>query len=711
MIYFMSKKIEAALKRLNSSFLGAVLFLSLLMVLPHPSWSASQEMSELRQGRLHIYAQGKNETLTICYQPEYGLDEPLLFLGPDGRLIKKLFLGHNAPGTVTLPVAEGPGHYVLILKPSYLWHVSLSEGGMVFEPPVEISGVKRHFSDKPFFFQVPAHTTDFDFFVINHRSYKGQSAHIRLSDPDGQIVADKKLPEVDAKILLKKLKSQGVDLSEISSSAGSGNFNPAFDLIPPERIHVNSPKSGLWKVEIGTESNFRTDNVGFWVEGIPSYFSTAAKGFQNAPSLSGLPTPESDFVSVIITVSDQQLTAPILGVVGPFGPMNGRREEKMTEYGIQAEKVYLIHGAEEPRNDNADPNMANLSSFSFNDQKHLYFRPGKFSLVVMDRFAGWLTKLPAGTQALEWGEWTAVSADSMITKRKLNPKNFVIQFLNEANKILKIEQYLELLKAAGTRIKKNPNTRNCQIGAPAIATGLSLDKQKNYEFLDTRWIEETLKQADPLVDNIVFNVYGASDLEDTFLYETLIDTVDSLIKKYDSDGVLEPIIIGATNREGGLVTSRLFCDWQGAVWWASVLTQVINTGKIKAINYFNIIDKGIRKKGLFTADRKPKGQAVIQKMFSKALLKGKVFKTRTDHSGVEAISVKAEQGTVMIVVNKSLKNINASILTPHGPLKNSSVKKVISFKGKKPSIQQSPDNGQALKLSPLSVNWVEIELR
>nr|WP_321403133.1 hypothetical protein [uncultured Desulfobacter sp.] len=707
MIHPMSKKIEQVSRRFNLNLLPLVV-LFFIVILPQTSWPAPQEMSELRQGRLHIYAQGKNETLTVSYQPEYGWDEPLLFLGPDGRLIKKVFLGHNASGTVNLPVSEGPGHYVLILKPSYLWHVSLSDGYLLFEPPVEMASVKRDFSDKPFFFRVPAHTAGFDFFAINHKSYKGQAARVTLFDPKGQMVADKKLPEVSPKTLLQKLKSQGVDISEIRSSAGSGNFNPPSDLIPTEHIHVSSPQSGIWTVGIGTTGNFMADNVGFWVEGIPSYFTMTANGFENEPRPSWASLPESDFIPVTVTVSDQQLTPPILGVVGPFGPDNGPREAKMAEYGIQAEKVFLSHGAEEPSNDNADPNTANLSSFRFNDQKDLYDRPGKFSLVVMDRFAGWLAKLPPRPQALEWAEWAAVSADSLITERKLNPDNFVIQFLNEPNKILKMEQYLGLLKAAGSGIKKNPNTRHCRIGAPAIAAGLSLDKQKDHEFLDTRWIEETLKQSDSLVDAIVFNVYGASDLEDTFLYDALIETVDTLIKKYDSDGVLEPIIIGATNREGGLVSNRLFCDWQGAVWWASVLTRVINTGKIEAINYFNIIDKGIRKKGLFTADRKPKGQAVVQKMFSRALLSGNVVKTWTDHTGLEAVSVRKDQGVVMILVNKSSKNMNASIVTPHGSQKQIAVNKVMVFKGQNPSVQEPPGKGQPLKLSPLSVNWIEL---
>jgi len=702
-IYFMSKRTQPALKHSNLFLLAVVLFLLFLVALPHSSWAAVREMSDLRQGRLHIYAEGTNETLTVGYQPEYGLDDPLLFLGPDGRLIKTVFLGHQRSGTITLNVDKGPGHYVLILKSSYLWDVSLSRGEMVFEPPVEMTGVKRRFSDTPFFFHVPAKTSGFDFYVINHRSYKGKAARIKLSDPHGRVVSDKALPDVDPRTLLKKLKSRGVDLSEINSSAGSGNFNPSFKPVFPEQIHVNAPEPGIWKVEVGTTGNLFTDNVGFWIEGLPSYFSNSPDGLQNASDRLRLSGPESECVPVAVKVSNHTLDAPKLGVVGFFGPKNGWQEKKMTEYGIQAEKVFVSHTSEERVNDNADPHVANLSSFRFNDQKHLFYRPGKFSLVVLDRFAGWMKTISSQMQALEWGEWAQVAAGNMMTQRKLNPDSFVIQFLNEPNKILKLEQYLSLLKTAGSRIKKDPKARTCRIGAPAVATGVSLDKQENQEFLDTRWIEQSLKQADPIVDDIVFNVYGASELEDTFLYTTLIEKVDALVKKYDTDGVMEPIIIGATNRQGGLVTSRLFCDWEGAVWWASVLTRVINTGKVKAVNYFKIIDRGIRKKGLFTEDRKPKAQAVIQQLFARALAKGQIFKTQTDHSGVEAIAVKAERTMIMILVNKSGKHINASISAPYG-----AIKKMVLFKGQTPVNQDTPANGTAVTLPPASVTWVKL---
>ena len=60
---------------------------------------------------------------------------------------------------------------------------------------------------------------------------------------------------------------------------------------------------------------------------------------------------------------------------------------------FRQKKVFVSHTSEERVNDNADPHVANLSSFRFNDQKHLFYRPGKFSLVVLDRFAGWMKTL------------------------------------------------------------------------------------------------------------------------------------------------------------------------------------------------------------------------------------------------------------------------------------------------------------------------------
>ena len=50
----------------------------------------------------------------------------------------------------------------------------------------------------------------------------------------------------------------------------------------------------------------------------------------------------------------------------------------MTEYGVRAEKCFLMHPRGEPKNDNTDPDQANLAAFSFKDMAKLGPpRPGK----------------------------------------------------------------------------------------------------------------------------------------------------------------------------------------------------------------------------------------------------------------------------------------------------------------------------------------------
>ena len=178
-------------------------------------------------------------------------------------------------------------------------------------------------------------------------------------------------------------------------------------------------------------------------------------------------------------------------------------------------------------------------------------RPGKFTLVVFDRWADWMKSLPLNTQAQEWSEWVEVDAVNLKEKQKMDPSRTALLFVNEPNLRLELSQYLKLLEVTGTRLKNNYQTKSFLIAAPAVVTGLSKGDRNGLDFLDSRWIEETLRKYDNLVDAVVFNVYGASEVEDTLLYPMLLDKVSGIIKAENSDGKIEPIIIGATNREGG----------------------------------------------------------------------------------------------------------------------------------------------------------------
>ena len=146
-------------------------------------------------------------------------------------------------------------------------------------------------------------------------------------------------------------------------------------------------------------------------------------------------------------------------------------------------------------------------------------------------------------------------------KTKDGPQPDGSSVCQRTNLRLGLSQYLKLLEVTGTRLKNNYQTKSYPIAAPAVVTGLSKGDTNGLEFLDSRWIEETLRNCDSLVDAVVFNVYGASEVEDTLLYPMLLDKVSGIIKAENSDGKIEPIIIGATNREGGLVSPRLFNDW------------------------------------------------------------------------------------------------------------------------------------------------------
>ena len=111
--------------------------------------------------------------IKVDYRPTYGWSEPLLFYGPDGRLIDKTFPGRQSSGQLVFNMDRGPGHYVLILKSSNLYQVSVTGGRMVYQPPVEQTGLKLSYNQQALYFLVPEGTGEFTLYWMNHRSYKG----------------------------------------------------------------------------------------------------------------------------------------------------------------------------------------------------------------------------------------------------------------------------------------------------------------------------------------------------------------------------------------------------------------------------------------------------------------------------------------------------------------------------------------------------------
>ncbi len=660
------------------------------------SVSAEQQLTRLRQGRVHIQTDGVADNLTIHYSPIYGWNEPLMLLGPDGRLLRKEFLGHEDSGKLTIKLDQGPGNYELILKPSYMWRLSLSGGKMVYEPPKETTGLRMIFKGGALYFLVPDNTVSFKLFWTNRRGYKGPDARIQVFNPNNELISDDEMSKIDPQIACRML---GLERSECSGGA----FSPRFDPAPPHEISIHDPLSGIWKIYIGPINAPFPREVGVWLSGIPSLFA------QNPESLY-VPQDETLPVSSNITVLDDKLSKPLLGVVGPFGPAGGAREKMMTDYGVQAEKVFLNHDNQEPENDNIDPYDADIRAFNFSRHKNrLWPRPGRFSTVVFNHWAGWMKSMTFSDRVPEWSEWAHVAAVYAMQERQMKSDAMTVQFFNEPNFVMKMDQYIALLKAAGSRIKNDPQSTGCPIAAPAISTALSKYNPDTRNFLNKNWIQQTLKEADEFVDIVMFNVYGARDLEDTFLYTTIVDQVDQIIRETNPDGIIEPIIIGATNREGGLAPTHLFNDWEGGLWWASVLSQVMNTGRVKVINYFSIIDAGIRQKGLFTENRKPKYQALIQQLFANAMLTGDLYQTLSDHQGLEAVTLKNESTLTMILINKSRFALSSTIHCPFGDIDN--VEKINIYQGFKSIPHRLSANQATIEVPAQSVTWLELNLK
>ena len=230
----------------------------------------------------------------------------------------------------------------LILKPSYLYQVSVTGGRMVYQPPVEQTGLKLSYNQQALYFLVPEGTGEFTLYWMNHRSYKGSPARLSLYDPQGRHVNDQDAPKVDPKELLAKLAAQGVDVSDLETPSGSGDFNPPFNPVPPLEMHVSSPVPGVWKVVVGSAGGLPADDVGLWLEGTPSFFTSQ-------PDQYWQPKIGADTAWAKVEVTKEILPKPIVGTVGSFGPAGGQQAQRMIEYGVRAEKCFLMHPRVNPR--------------------------------------------------------------------------------------------------------------------------------------------------------------------------------------------------------------------------------------------------------------------------------------------------------------------------------------------------------------------------
>ncbi|MBD3243142.1 MAG: hypothetical protein GF331_21300 [Chitinivibrionales bacterium] len=183
--------------------------------------------------------------------------------------------------------------------------------------------------------------------------------------------------------------------------------------------------------------------------------------------------------------------------------------------------------------------------------------------------------------------------------------------------------------------------------------------------VDWHWISRTLQRADRYVDAIVWNQYLLEDIDDIGNYRAAIDSTNALIRRHDSDGVREPVLIGATNMRGGPYIEQVRQDGMyAAVWWASVLAECVAT-RISLLTYFSLRDFGPMRKGLLCEDATPKPVAeatavVLNNVHSE------LRSYSSSHPGLKVIasSTRAGDTSSVVCVNTTLNPLLVSLSLP-----------------------------------------------
>ena len=631
-------------------------FISLLLSLYCSAcWGdSSNTMSGLREGRVYVYVDDKPETVKLIYRPLYGWDEPVLLFSPDGRVMAKDRFEHKRTGFKVYHLDKGKGVYAFLLKPSYVYTLETSATKMVFSPEPEMPGFYRKISGQSLVFKVPEGTRNFTIFFSNIYKFKGFNAELELLDPSGKTVTRRYKVGMKRDEAMQRLT--GFRPEDIKQGQRGSDF--AISSAPLEimgdSIETHDPEPGFWTVRVGT-TGLRPYKIGLWLEGIPNCFAGRDKYWFR-------PEFTKDPVSASIHISAQPLSIrPFLGIVGHMGKPGSAEELTLKALGQRGDKLFL-------RQDKMIPSagvykLPNKCRFSPEHEA--------FSLIVFRNELSWIRKHSLTERLANWGLWAKKTSEMLLKQTGRKPETFVLQVLNEPNLEISFNEYYSIFSVCARTVKNCPTTSKILFAGPGLGSG------EEQGIIDWNWIRMLITEADPLVDLITWNLYRVKNLEDTFLYSEALEETYRIIKENDNDGQIEDIIIGATNREGGWAPDRLFNSWEAALWWASTLTHVINTGKLKAVYYYNIIDKGYgRKKGMIDETLGLKAQAYVNREFSDLLKCSFIHRVTSDHSQLEAVAARKGGSFKLILLNKGWRYISVSIDFPWSKKKSLYVKRL-----------------------------------
>jgi len=478
-----------------------------------------------------IYIQAQNgDILNITTERRLGTDPDKIYVyRPDGTLQEELEIFTSTITVVTL--SSGPGVYkILPVNYTFIHTYTITPSRPMVVEPLSHHELIRVDGTAELYFEVLPGSTSLTFHA--HSMQSSGAITEELYDPSDKLVNTFVLPR--------------------------NTFQSDFTVI--------DPAPGTWRCVFLTSAY---SPCGAWLEGVPNYFApTPSAWFE--PLLTNTTAVITTDAAVVVSSGAR------IGVnwwLDPYAPSTYILErDAVIDAGMDTGRLTVNWAYREPTNDNGDPFIINWSGFNFSRPDAVlsaYYSdivsvvPDAAPVLLFYWHDGvtWQSQNPADwttTQREEFAEFVLATMIHIVAPDLESPPGTgpsynveYVELLNEPNLAMgsmKYQEYIEIVKAVGNRLRSFPDPRinSLKIVAPGIGWvwGQADREMEN-------WIGKLIDQADSLIDGINWHQYEYIRIEECGRYAEDIKKVDDWLATRGDYVADETILMTETNQHGG----------------------------------------------------------------------------------------------------------------------------------------------------------------
>jgi len=399
----------------------------------------------------------------------------------------------------------------------------------------------------------------------------------------------------------------------------SGDLDRSFEQM--NEIQKNNGNTEFWYATVTGDTNSQS-RIGLW---------TDENSFNYPTGLCTLITPSEEYYfvpefnerNVEIVLGEGDHKAFLGAATYPGEDYIDFYSCHAAELGLRTYNHYITWrwrergGSGNSKNDDNDPFHINWQGFDFTayDERYSFFIDLNISPILNLQWSNdCFLSHPAFWDENDMEEFAefclamtihSVAPDLEEPPVERPPHNITaIQIFGEPNLIFNdyldrddaLNQYIEILKKVGQRIKNHPDERirNVKICTPGNGGDIWFEEQKEY------WIYRILEEAGDYVDIIAWDQYFKWYLEELDGFGEDVSRIREII---DGFGYDQEIAMPEFNIKGGIPTSHYFFGSNySALHMFGAIANSINQG-MKYVVYFSLVDSGYepRLKGLMTS--------------------------------------------------------------------------------------------------------------